>query len=134
MTEFPQIVELDINPLMTYDQGRGAVALDTKDGSSGESFVLGAGEVPIWRLDDFGDVGRVDFVKVDCVGYELPALRGMERLLLAHRPCVCVEQKPGYAQRFGYAETGAVDYLKSLGAVERMNMSGVYVLNWEEHD
>jgi acetate---CoA ligase (ADP-forming) len=30
VTDFPQIVELDINPLMTYEQGRGAVALDMR--------------------------------------------------------------------------------------------------------
>jgi len=30
VTDFPQIVEMDINPLMTYEQGRGAVALDMR--------------------------------------------------------------------------------------------------------
>jgi acetyltransferase len=30
VTTFPEIVELDINPLMTYEQGRGAVALDMR--------------------------------------------------------------------------------------------------------
>lgn len=30
VTDFPQIVELDINPLMTYEEGRGAVALDMR--------------------------------------------------------------------------------------------------------
>ncbi|HVO42946.1 MAG TPA: acetate--CoA ligase family protein [Aggregatilineales bacterium] len=30
VTDFPSIVELDINPLMVYEQGRGAVALDMR--------------------------------------------------------------------------------------------------------
>ncbi len=30
VTDFPQIVELDINPLMTYEQGRGALAIDMR--------------------------------------------------------------------------------------------------------
>jgi len=30
VTDFPEIVELDINPLMVYDEGRGAVALDMR--------------------------------------------------------------------------------------------------------
>ncbi len=30
VTDFPEIVEMDINPLMVYEQGRGAVALDMR--------------------------------------------------------------------------------------------------------
>ncbi|MBE2193702.1 MAG: acetate--CoA ligase family protein [Anaerolinea sp.] len=30
VTDFPEIVELDINPLLVYDQGRGAVSLDMR--------------------------------------------------------------------------------------------------------
>ncbi len=30
VTDFPEIVEMDINPLMVYDQGRGAIALDMR--------------------------------------------------------------------------------------------------------
>ncbi len=30
VTDFPEIVEMDINPLMVYDEGRGAVALDMR--------------------------------------------------------------------------------------------------------
>jgi len=28
--DFPEIVELDVNPLMVHEQGRGAVALDMR--------------------------------------------------------------------------------------------------------
>jgi acetyltransferase len=30
VTDFPNIVELDINPLMVYEQGRGANSLDMR--------------------------------------------------------------------------------------------------------
>jgi acetyltransferase len=30
VTDFPEIVEMDINPLMVYERGRGAVALDMR--------------------------------------------------------------------------------------------------------
>jgi len=30
VTDFPEIVEMDINPLMVYDEGRGAIALDMR--------------------------------------------------------------------------------------------------------
>lgn len=109
----------------------GRVHTEVAQGCSGDSFVMPGGEIGMWRLDDLGDMGAVDFVKLDCIGYELPALVGMEQMLRQYRPCVCVEQKPGRAERFGFPQTGAIDYLKSLGAVQRENMSGVYVLSWE---
>ena len=46
-------------------------------------------------LDDlFGDLPRLDFVKMDIEGHEPPALRGMARLLARHRPGLLVEFNP----------------------------------------
>jgi acetyltransferase len=30
VTDFPEIVEMDINPLMVYDQGQGSIVLDAR--------------------------------------------------------------------------------------------------------
>jgi len=30
VTDFPEIVEMDINPLMVYEAGQGAIALDMR--------------------------------------------------------------------------------------------------------
>ncbi len=30
VTDFPEIVEMDINPLMVYEEGRGAITLDMR--------------------------------------------------------------------------------------------------------
>jgi len=30
VTDFPEIVELDINPLMVFDEGHGAIAIDMR--------------------------------------------------------------------------------------------------------
>jgi acyl-CoA synthetase (NDP forming) len=30
VTDFPEIVEMDINPLMVFEQGRGAVGVDMR--------------------------------------------------------------------------------------------------------
>lgn len=108
----------------------GSVAIRTAPSSSGDSWVDGEGEIPLRRLDDF-DLADVDFLKLDCEGYELFALRGGEETLKRCRPCVIVEQKPGRAQKFGLPETGAVDYLRSLGAVLRKEMSGDFILSWD---
>ena len=78
----------------------------------------------------FSQVTASNLVKIDCEGWELPVLRGAEVTLRCCKPTVIVEQKPGRAQRFGHADTGAVDYLQSLGAKLRAELSGDYILSW----
>jgi FkbM family methyltransferase len=108
----------------------GMVSIHTANTSSGDSWVNGEGDIPLRRLDDF-DLQDVDFIKLDCEGYELFALRGGEQTLLRCKPCIIVEQKGGRAQKFGLPETGAVTYLQSLGAKLRNERSGDYILSWD---
>lgn len=114
----------------------GTVLMNTTRGSSGDSWIDGntdwggVGGVPLRRLDDEIS-GTIDFIKLDCEGYELFALRGGEEILKASRPCVVVEQKPGRAQKYGLPETGAVSYLQSLGAVLRKEIGGDFILSWD---
>lgn len=108
----------------------GMISIHTANTSSGDSWVDGAGDIPMKRLDEF-DLQDVDFIKLDCEGYELFALRGGEETIKRCHPCVIVEQKPGRAQKFGLPETGAVDYLISMGAVLRAERAGDYILTWD---
>lgn len=107
----------------------GNVSIHTAPTSSGDSWVHGPGDIPLRTLDSF-NLPAVDFMKLDCEGYELFALRGAEETLKRCKPCVIVEQKPGRAQKFGLPETGAVDYLIALGAKLRATLSGDYILSW----
>lgn len=83
------------------------------------------------RLDDEPDTDALDFLKIDTEGTELRVLQGARGALERYRPAVCVEQKAGYPSRHGLPERGAVEFLVSLGAVLRAEMSGVYMLSWE---
>lgn len=83
------------------------------------------------RLDDY-DLHDVDFVKVDCEGFEQFVLRGGEAMLKRERPTVIVEQKPGLATKYGLDEIGAVKYLQSLGAKRHWTMAGDYLLTFPE--
>lgn len=131
----PLPYEQSFNPAVTLHafalgEREGRVAIHTSPNSSGDSWVDGAGEIPMKRLDDF-DLQDVDFIKLDCEGYELFALKGGEETLKRCRPCVIVEQKPGRADKFGLKQTEAVDYLRSLGAHLRGAMSGDYIMAWD---
>jgi FkbM family methyltransferase len=108
----------------------GSVAIHTAPTSSGDSWVCGVGDIPLRTLDGF-QPQEVDFIKLDCEGYELFALRGAEEMLRRCKPVVIVEQKPGRAQKFGLQETAAVDYLRSLGAHLRTAISGDYIMAWD---
>ena len=111
----------------------GGVNIHTENTSSGDSYVSGEGTIRISRLDDIEEMASVDvdFVKLDCEGYEYYALVGAHEMLLRCKPCVLVEQKPGKAQKFGLHETQAVKYLEGLGAKLRFAMSGDFCLSWD---
>jgi FkbM family methyltransferase len=104
-------------------------------GSHGDTFVAPkdmanvAYDVPMATLDSFYLAG-VDFIKVDCEGYELFVIKGGEKTIKRDRPCIIVEQKPGKAQTYGLGETDAVALLKSWGATVRAVLSGDYILSW----
>jgi FkbM family methyltransferase len=116
------------------------VAMHTTHTSSGDSWVDGelpAGAdpnagIPLRTIDSLLPTATVDFIKLDCEGYELFALRGGEELIKRSRPTIIVEQKPGRAQKYGLPEIGAVDYLIGLGAILRKEISGDFILSWDE--
>lgn len=110
-------------------QAKQTISIESPPTSSGGSRVAGEGDIPMRLLDSFA-LRDVDFIKVDCEGYELPILRGGEETLLINRPCVIVEQKPGRAQHFGFGETDAVAYLQGLGATLRNTISGDFILTF----
>ena len=106
-----------------------SVKMEMKEGSSADTEVRGEGGTPMMTLDDF-DLHDVDFVKIDCVGYEEEVVLGGLKTFDRWKPCVSVEQKPGYPARFGLKQFGAVEALMRLGATVKSEHSGVYVMAW----
>ncbi len=81
-------------------------------------------------LDSF-NLEHVDFLKIDCEGYEHHVIEGARKTLLRCKPCVIVEQKPHkLGPNFGVQGTPAVDLLKALGAEVRTVLSGDYIMSW----
>lgn len=105
----------------------GSIAMHTTPGSSGDSWVKGDGDIPLVTLDSL-ELTAVDFIKLDCEGYELFALRGGRATIERWRPAICVEQKPGKAKQFGLKDTEAVDFLKGLGYALAREMGGDYIM------
>lgn len=105
----------------------GSVRIETAPTSSGDSRVGGDGDIPLRTLDSY-NIQEVDFIKLDCEGYEYFALHGGEQTIRFWMPTIIVEQKPGRGQRFGLTELQAVEWLMSLGYSCVAKMSGDFVM------
>jgi FkbM family methyltransferase len=103
------------------------ISIHTADTSSGDSWVKGKGEIPMKTLDSFG-FEDVDFIKIDCEGYEEFVLRGAEALIEAWKPVIVVEQKRDMATKFGLKPLGAVKFLIDRGYRTAQEISGDFLM------
>lgn len=79
--------------------------------------------VPSSTLDDLF-TGPINFLKLDVEGYELEVLRGADRILAEEKPIIVLEQKSGNAERYGWKQYDALNYLKQRGYEPVWEMSG----------
>lgn len=86
-------------------------------------------EVVARTLDSFA-LAPIDFLKIDCEGYEYFILQGAEQTVRRDKPCIVVEQKPGKGSMYGLGDTEAVALLQSWGAVLKFEIAGDFCLVW----
>lgn len=110
----------------------GDVAMLEEKDSTGDSRIdsKATARVRIKTLDSLA-LSEVDYIKLDCEGFEYFAIKGGEETIRRDRPCLIVEQKPGKAKAYGIADGAAVGLLKSWGAALRFKQSGDYCLSWD---
>jgi FkbM family methyltransferase len=94
---------------------------DTQIAPDGE-YEVDVSTLDVYLLKD------VDFMKLDCEGYELFVLRGGENLIDRCRPVIIVEQKPGKGKFYGLGDTEAVKWLEAKGYKLRGVIAGDYIL------
>jgi hypothetical protein len=97
--------------------------------STGDTQIAPDGEyeADVSTLDVY-NLKDVDFMKLDCEGYELFVLRGGEKLINECRPVMIVEQKPGKGKFYGLGDTEAVKWLQAKGYKLQGVISGDYIL------
>lgn len=107
---------------------QGMISIKSEHGSSGNSIVNGAGDIPMLRLDEF-NLENVDLIKVDVEGFEQNVLIGGEQTIRKWKPTIIVEQKRDMSLRFGIPKMGAVAYLeKGFGYRVVQEYSGDFIL------
>lgn len=93
----------------------GEVCMRKHGGTSLKSHVTPGEGTPLRRLDGYGFT-EVDFIKVDCEGFDFHVLEGALGLIEQQRPAVLFESKPGVsAARYRVEENAALNLLLSLG-------------------
>lgn len=119
--------KVTLHPFALGDR-EGTVSICTEDGSSGNSFVKGKGEIPMRTLDSF-EFTDVDFLKLDVEGYEAFILQGGEMLINRWHPIIVVEQKRTMSvDRFGLKPLSAVKFLIDHGYKTAAEISGDYFM------
>ena len=107
--------------------GQVRMVYDPKD--SGGTHVGATGDVVEMRTLDSFDFVDVDFIKIDCEGFELEVLKGAVRTIRFTRPTIIVEQKPHKLEaNYGTKGAPAVEYLKAMGYTVAREMSGDYIM------
>lgn len=125
--------KLEVCPWALGEEDTHITMVVTK-GNTGHSHVdsnsMGTGNIPMYRLDSL-TFDRIDYVKIDCEGYELTILRGAESTLKTFKPIVVVEQKlhtdTGITEDTQYE---AVRLLESWGARILARIKHDVILGW----
>jgi FkbM family methyltransferase len=103
------------------------------EGNTGHTHIdpasVGAGNVEVKRLDDL-TLAQVDYIKMDCEGYEYRVLQGAEQTIRRCRPVVVVEQKPHDAYSAEYGQHAAIELLKSWGMVRLDQVKDDWIMGW----
>ena len=93
-----------------------------------DTATLGQGTIPMHRLDSL-DLPKIDYIKIDCEGYENTILRGGKETILRDRPIMVVEHKKH--KDVGHTDTAqALDTLISWGAKIIGNVKNDYIVSW----
>lgn len=93
-----------------------------------DTSTVGQGTIPMYRLDSL-NLPKIDYVKIDCEGYENHILIGAEQTFRRDRPVIVIEDKRH--QDVGHDQTvGAVDRLLSWGAVILAQVKHDVVIGW----
>lgn len=102
---------------------------------SGGTHVKGKAEpdssaVKVETLDAY-DLQDVDFIKIDCEGYEHLVVLGAKETIERWRPTMIVEQKPRkLAQNYGAHGQPALDILRRMGAEVVRELGGDFILRF----
>ena len=122
----------EVRPVALGDQDTMGTMIITED-NSGHSHLdpntMGAGDVQVVRLDNL-NLHDINYIKIDCEGYEYRILQGAEQTIRRCRPVVVIEQKPHDAYSKQYGQFAAVGLLKEWGMIKLDQIRDDWIMGW----
>jgi len=126
-------IKLWVSPLALGDQDS-TVSMIITEGNTGHTHVdpdsIGNGDTTIVRLDNLNIVD-VDYIKIDCEGFEYRVLQGAEQTIKTCWPVVVIEQKPHDAYSRDYGQFAAIELLQSWGMIKLDQFKDDWIMGWE---
>lgn len=122
---------LDIKPVALGDQ-EGMIRMIITEGNTGHTHVdpnSVNGDIKIVKLDSL-ELPVVDYMKIDCEGFEYRVLQGAEQTIRRCRPIVVIEQKPHDAYSKDYGQFAAIELLQSWGMAKLDQVKDDWIMGW----
>lgn len=88
------------------------------------------GDTQITRLDSL-ELPIVDYIKIDCEGFEYRVLQGAEQTIRRCCPIVVIEQKPHDAYSKDYGQFAAIGLLEQWGMVRLDQVKDDWIMGWQ---
>lgn len=87
------------------------------------------GDTEIRTLDSYG-LCEVDYIKIDCEGYEYRVLQGAKHTVITNKPIVVVEQKPHDMYQSQWTQHAAVSLLQQWGMTKLDQVKDDWIMGW----
>lgn len=123
---------LDIKPIALGDQ-EGMIKMIITEGNTGHTHVdpnSVNGDIKIVKLDSL-ELPVVDYMKIDCEGFEYRVLQGAEQTIRRCCPVVVIEQKPHDAYSKEYGQFAAIELLQSWGMTRLDQVKDDWIMGWQ---
>jgi FkbM family methyltransferase len=123
---------LQVKDFALGDQRTTATMVIT-EGNTGHTHInpnsIGHGNTEVWRLDDL-DLDVVDYIKMDCEGFEYRVIQGAKDTIRRCRPVLVVEQKPHEMYSRDYGQFAAIGLLESWGMTQLDRVKDDWIMGW----
>lgn len=104
---------------LAVGDGEGTIKLiSPEDDNPGATYGIPGEDIPVIAIDSL-DLDDCDFIKLDCEGMEIQALRGAKETIKKFKPVLCIESNPRTLARWGATPNDLLICLYAMGYITK---------------